>query len=588
MKITQSVSMLVTLMLLSSGFNNSFAKNIQSVKAFTCSSQADCKKKCEALGSDHTWKSDPSGATHGTCTKKKKVLSSGNSTSRFVAAGTMVAPQPKTPAQLKPVIGHAIQQQVAKHPPSLKPVATRSPNNSSNAIPVAAPKVQGFKKPNLPVISKPTTGIKTVPSIKNNNKVPVKFPMGNVKTVTPALISPTPPGVPAPYPNARQKRSLQQAPISNSSSGFVPTGKPNTGVKTAPVTGGKGFVPELKTTSGFVPPNLQNNNSTGGQQVSDLPGTSFGPDNANGANNTREFDNVITPLKEFENFVVKSDGVVAKATVVVDENHYFLSLNWGDGEVETITLKGIRSTITEENTTDFASRVYKFKHIYKAPINNINKRISIVAKDDMGRNSSASTKDLTLNPRYKLSFYSVILKFPDHLDSIFEENSEIKAELVVRQGAQTLINKTMTKDVRTGGSRISVENEPGQRPIFARWKIEESVFSREISYSDEPINIDLNLSEIDFSDGGLFQSIITAPGRLIQKFGEIAPSKFDGSNSGRMPFTIHPNGAPNGLSGTHRVIYKMGTNEGDIIADFAFDLKLIVPDDSENTMMLSQ
>ena len=37
---------------------------------FTCSSNQECKEKCEALGSDHTWKPNPGGSTFGTCTKR--------------------------------------------------------------------------------------------------------------------------------------------------------------------------------------------------------------------------------------------------------------------------------------------------------------------------------------------------------------------------------------------------------------------------------------------------------------------------------------------------------------------------------------
>jgi len=42
--------------------------------SFTCSSNAECKRKCEALGSDHTWHPNPGGSTWGRCVKRRASL----------------------------------------------------------------------------------------------------------------------------------------------------------------------------------------------------------------------------------------------------------------------------------------------------------------------------------------------------------------------------------------------------------------------------------------------------------------------------------------------------------------------------------
>ncbi len=537
MKKTQSVTMLVTLMILSSGFNNVFAKNIQSGKAYVCTSAADCKKKCEDDG--NTWKPDTSGTTHGTCTKKKSNSTTlkGKMTNKALAA-PLVMPTKETNA------GSAISQ------PNMKPMnAPTVPAKQQITTPEkyigetekgkVSPSASSLLPRNKPT-NKPTTGIKTAPAIKNISKTPVRLPKGNVKTLRPALVSPTPPAIPVPYPNTSQKGNLQQAPTGKRSGGFVPPSK----------------VP-----GALVAPGLQNNNSN--TNVASAPG-----------------DATNKPVS----LSVTFDSVVATAIVVIDDNQKSFTMDWGDGESKSVNLN--TATLAGSNNA-IGPNTYRFQHIYKQPFQG-SYLIHAVGTDAQGYKASDAISYTDINPRYQLSFYSIILKFPDHLDSIFEENSEVKAKFIVKQGEQTLIDKTWEKNVRTGGSRIAIENEPGGRAIFASWRIEESIFSREVLYFDDPINIELKLSETDYSDGGILESIITAPGRALQKLWTSFPVKFDGRNTGQMPFSIQPNGNSNSFSGSHSVIYGIGTNEGEIIAEFTYDLKLIVPIDSENTMMLTQ
>mgnify|MGYP000052291075 CR=1 FL=1 len=63
MKIIKFIGVLA----LTSGMSSAFAEQIQVSTSFTCSTNADCKKKCEALGRDHTWNS-----RQRTCTKRRK------------------------------------------------------------------------------------------------------------------------------------------------------------------------------------------------------------------------------------------------------------------------------------------------------------------------------------------------------------------------------------------------------------------------------------------------------------------------------------------------------------------------------------
>lgn len=67
------ISKVIGLLFITSGVNSSFAKQIQVNTTFTCTTNAECKRKCEALGG--RWKSNPGGSTHGTCSLSYHSLS---------------------------------------------------------------------------------------------------------------------------------------------------------------------------------------------------------------------------------------------------------------------------------------------------------------------------------------------------------------------------------------------------------------------------------------------------------------------------------------------------------------------------------
>ena len=74
MKIIKLITKVIGLLIIWGGISSLFAEQIQVSTTFTCSTNAECKKKCEALGNDHTWKPNPGGSTLGTCTKKSRPL----------------------------------------------------------------------------------------------------------------------------------------------------------------------------------------------------------------------------------------------------------------------------------------------------------------------------------------------------------------------------------------------------------------------------------------------------------------------------------------------------------------------------------
>lgn len=70
MRIIQLIATVIGLLIITGGVNNAFALQqqiqVQTNQTITCTSNADCKTKCEAIGG--TWKPNPGGSTHGTCT----------------------------------------------------------------------------------------------------------------------------------------------------------------------------------------------------------------------------------------------------------------------------------------------------------------------------------------------------------------------------------------------------------------------------------------------------------------------------------------------------------------------------------------
>ena len=308
---------------------------------------------------------------------------------------------------------------------------------------------------------------------------------------------------------------------------------------------------------------------------------------------THKYENVVQVVepiapeamaKKLVSFSVTVDSVVATATLIVDDSHKHLSLHWGDDQVEVINLSKLRllSPMPGDNQKP---NTLKFQHVYRAPFDYGRKIIIAVTKDSEGK-KSYDTIVVEVEQRYKLSFYSIILEFPDHLDSSFESFSEIEARMIASQGGTIFFSNNWKDDVLTA-PQITTD-----KPI--QWRLNHSNFAREISYSDEPICIGLTLDEHDGigDEGGVLNTIwdiVSAPFRLLQYI-PLPPVEFDTStvlNQTGIPLKIHPKTSINSTSAT--AVFKIPDNEGKIYATFNYDLNLIVPLDRglERVMAIS-
>lgn len=69
-EMNQFVALVTGLLIIAGGANSSFAApiEVQTGETIKCETNAECKTACEEIGG--TWKPNPGGSTHGTCTKK--------------------------------------------------------------------------------------------------------------------------------------------------------------------------------------------------------------------------------------------------------------------------------------------------------------------------------------------------------------------------------------------------------------------------------------------------------------------------------------------------------------------------------------
>ena len=276
--------------------------------------------------------------------------------------------------------------------------------------------------------------------------------------------------------------------------------------------------------------------------------------------------------KKLVSFSVTVDSVVATATLVVDESHNHLSLHWGDDQVEVINLSQLR-LLSSKAAGNQEPNTLKFQHVYRPPLDSGRKIITAVTKDSEEK-KSYETIVVEVEQRYKLSFYSIILEFPEHLDSSFESISEVEARMIASQGGRIFFANNWKDDVLTAPQISTGEH--------IQWRLNHSNFVREITYSDEPICIGLSLVESDgFGDeGGVLNTIWDIVSAFFRAFQYIPlpPVEFDTSsvlNKTGMPFKIHPKTSLNSNFAT--AVFQIPDNEGKVYATFNYDLNLIVP-----------
>ena len=175
-----------------------------------------------------------------------------------------------------------------------------------------------------------------------------------------------------------------------------------------------------------------------------------------------------------------------------------------------------------------------------------------------------------INPRYNFTLYSIILDIPSGLDFFTEDHAEIEATVTATQGNQSVFEHTREENVSNDKSSSLRMNG----------------FTREISWSDDPVDIKVSVIEADgIGDEGSFWNdvwdVVSAPFRGIQWLAGFRGVKFDGSSCGlsgcEEGLSVHPQNNFVLTSSTKTDSYDIGTREGTIEVKYSYELKLIVP-----------
>jgi len=295
-------------------------------------------------------------------------------------------------------------------------------------------------------------------------------------------------------------------------------------------------------------------------------------------------------------FSVTTDSVVATVHLVFNDTHTRIVLHWGDDETEVINLDLLRllSTTQQLGGNEQAPNTLTFQHVYKPPFDH-GRTILIAATTDKDGRKTFDSAVFDLDPRYKLDFYPIILSFPEHLDSIFEQESEVDVLLSVYREGKNIFGNHWKESVVTNPNIKSNTDEP------ITWKLNNSNFGFEIAFSEEPIFIRLDLEEDDklLDDDSVVNILVNALWDTVTlpfngsyhfvKFIEATIDGFDGSvfaNQALMPLEIHPKTTPPNGSYDLMAKFKLWP-DGEIYARFQFELNLIVPITRKHNRMVT-
>lgn len=277
-------------------------------------------------------------------------------------------------------------------------------------------------------------------------------------------------------------------------------------------------------------------------------------------------------------FAVTSDSVVATANLVFHRSHSHVSIHWGDGTVEEINLTKLRQRSKLAGDQSDPNSL-ELQHIYRPPFD-FGRKFILAKVRSIDGSFNWETAVVDLVQRYSFHFYPINLFFPEHLDSAFEENSEMEVRLTFYQGADRLKSEVWVEDIPTNPD---IGDLPGEKTI-PRWRLDGSDFMTEISYADEPIVIDMDILEFDGPGkygeaGNIIWDFLTTPFQWLWWVAENVPIEFDTSASiFQLPLEIHPrhNSVAPFLLPKMQTYFKIPF-EGKLVVEFDFEMKLIVP-----------
>ncbi len=288
-------------------------------------------------------------------------------------------------------------------------------------------------------------------------------------------------------------------------------------------------------------------------------------------------------------FSVATDSVVATVRLTFDDSHSHVSLHWGDDTVDEINLTKLKQQSKMPGEQQDPNML-ELQHAYRPPLDQ-GRRIILAKVRSVDGSYYWESAVVELVQRYVFRFYPISLIFPEHLDSAFEDHSEMEVRLAFYQGSDRIKSEVWVEDIFTNPN---IGPLPGE-DAGPRWHLTGSEFTTEISYTDEPIVIHMDILEFDGPGkyGGAVNVIwdfVTTPFQWLWWVAENVPIEFDTSQAlFQLPLEIHPSGKGDPVFTFAKTqAYFDIPFEGRLIVEFEMEMKLIVPmNDSLEQVMTS-
>lgn len=258
------------------------------------------------------------------------------------------------------------------------------------------------------------------------------------------------------------------------------------------------------------------------------------------------------PLKSFE---VTSDSVVATLVLEHEESHRFVQVHWGDGEVETIDLRGVRAPSGQ----DVPPGTLRLQHVYDVETVLSQLTVFTVTRDAAG-GRTLNTGIVRIRPRY------VIYQGPVKVDIVewdlqifegFTHEFDISMRLSQR-GSGELVHRAWDLDAKIGGF--------GKGTIGPYvFELADSALAVRMDWEDEEIAYFFDVTEDD-GDWGPVKTLL-----------DVLTSRSEFDTSGYAIPALHPRIFPRAQhsSVTWRLRHEVRNGLVDLL--IAFDASLEIP-----------
>ena len=267
-------------------------------------------------------------------------------------------------------------------------------------------------------------------------------------------------------------------------------------------------------------------------------------------------------------FDLTIDSVVATATITYDNSHRFITIFWGDSnEGETLDILKIKNMPTTQGGPQLPENTIRVQHVYEVPdppTRSLNLLVYTVIRGNDGSRAFGPAQWIVMSPRYKFILYPVILEFNSHLDTTFEQVTEISIDMTATHGDNKILERSWEPDIVTNPA---IGPLPGEDLFPIYYKLNGSNLSYEI-----PLN----------SQHGIIIKFVSSERENIAKdFWEFLTDigyEFDGSTE------IFDDGIPRGFHparleyrGANSYKWELEVQDGYFEAILKTEMNLIIP-----------